>query len=52
MENIKENGQNRAFGHFGPLNGVFVGNLTPYPKEGDIRDILAQNWKFFSGGGA
>ena len=29
-----------------PLNGVFGGNFTPYPQEGDIRDILGQNWKF------
>ena len=28
------------------LNGVFGGNFTPYPQEGDIRDILGQNWKF------
>ena len=39
-----------------PLNGVFGGNFTPYPEEGDIRDILGQKWKFkilsLSGGGA
>ena len=29
-----------------PLNGVFGGNFTPYPQEGDIRDISGQNWKF------
>ena len=29
-----------------PLNGVFGGNFPPYPQEGDIRDILGQNWKF------
>ena len=29
-----------------PLNGVFGGNFAPYPQEGDIRDILGQNWKF------
>ena len=38
-----------------PLNGVFRGNFTPYSQEGDIRDILGQNWKFKvfvpSGGG-
>ena len=28
-----------------PLNGVFGGNSTPYPQEGNIRDILSQNWK-------
>ena len=28
------------------LNGVFGGNFTPYPQEGDIRHILAPNWKF------
>ena len=38
-----------------PLNGVFGGNFTPYPQEGDIRHILGQNLKFKifvpSGGG-
>ena len=29
-----------------PLNGVFGGNFPPYPQEGDIKDILGQNWKF------
>ena len=46
MANIEKTAKIELLVIFALLNGVFGGNFPPYPKEGDIRGILGQNWKF------
>ena len=49
MGNIGKTAKIKLLVILAPLNGIFGGYFTPYPQEGDIRDILSQNFGSFRG---